>query len=201
MQFVGLLTYTFREFSQRLPFAFSGFTPMTCFRRKKTASVHTAPRIFIRRVPDSHRIPLFSWTRMRVFCFQSVAHQPQTKPDIYLKPPKAAEFLIILHKQPRIIVFYHKKTTANKHSLPFSAFYTKPITPLPIARVQRSLFHSSRSSDLCLKQWSACLLRKLAWSQTVAALSLSFHNWSGDDCLPWGLRRGNFFCLLSISMQ
>ena len=27
-----------------------------------------------------------------------------------------------------------------------------------------------------LVSMSACLLRKLAWSQTVAALSLSFHN-------------------------
>lgn len=60
---------------------------------------------------------------------------------------------------------------------------------------------ASAFSVFTLVSMSACLLRKLAWSQTVAALSLSFHNWSGDDCLPWGLRRGNFFCLRSISMQ
>ena len=34
----------------------------------------------IRRVLDSHQVPLFSRTRMRVSCFHSVAHLPQNKP-------------------------------------------------------------------------------------------------------------------------
>ena len=35
-QFVGLLTYAFRVFPQRLYPAFSGIHPMTCFHRKNT---------------------------------------------------------------------------------------------------------------------------------------------------------------------
>lgn len=75
---------------------------MTRFRDKgsKLRAYSTSDQI--RRVPDLHRIPLFSRTRMRVrWFFLGVAHLPQSKPGFYLDRPKAAVIFSQCRSIPR----------------------------------------------------------------------------------------------------
>lgn len=168
---------------------------MTCFRRKNGSSVLTAQRV-TRRVPDFHRVPLFSRTKICVSRIIGVAHSPRIS-RIYRYPRKNAGVLVQCHPSGRhrgnrsplevgdpsqpgeggwlgcrmqvfqgFAVFPHflplpQKRKPRQYILlpqPFFCMTQKPLCPSHGYKEGNN--HSRRSSDLCLKRRSVCLLRK-----------------------------------------